>query len=257
MLLCIDIGNTNIKLGLFAGEQMRAHWRIATDRDNLADEYAMLVLNLFESDSVAVQDVSGCAISSVVPALTEVFAELAVHYFNVTPVVLTAESVTGMKIKTDRPSEVGPDLITNALAARELFGAPVIAVAFGTATTFVAVSAAGDMEGVAISPGILTSTESLFHSASMLPRLALAHPKTSLGKDTIQSMRAGIVLGFAALVEGLVGRMKAELGGNPHVVATGGLASLIAPETSVIERVEPDLGLIGLRLFYESKQVEQ
>ncbi len=257
MLLCIDIGNTNIKLGLFDGDKMRAHWRIATDRDNLADEYAMLVLNLFDSDGIAVQDVSGCAIASVVPALTEVFTELAVHYFNVTPVVLTAEALTGMKIKTDRPSEVGQDLISNALAARELFGAPVIVVAFGTATTFVAVSAAGDMEGVAIAPGILTSTESLFRSASLLPRLALAHPKTSLGKDTIQSMRAGIVLGFAALVEGLVGRMGAELGSKPHVVATGGLASLIAPETSVIEQIEPDLGLIGLRLFYESCQADK
>jgi type III pantothenate kinase len=254
MLFCIDIGNTNIKLGLFEGEKIRAHWRIATDRDNMPDEYAVLMLNLFDSDGFEPKDITGCAIASVVPSLTEVFVELAGHLFNVIPVVLTAESVINMKVKTDRPSEVGPDLISNALAARELFGTPVIVVAFGTATTFVAVSEVGDLEGVAIAPGILTSTESLFRSASMLPRLALAHPKTSLGKDTVQSMRAGIVLGFAALVEGLVNRMKAELGGRPRVVATGGLASLIAPETDVIEQVEPNLGLIGLKLYYQSQQ---
>ncbi len=257
MLLCIDIGNTNVKLGLFAGEEMRAHWRISTDREKLVDEYAVLIRNLFETEGLDFTNISGCAISSVVPALTEVFAEMAGHYFKCAPQVLYAEAVTNMKIKTDRPAEVGPDLITNALAARELYGAPVIVVAFGTATTFTAVSAAGDLEGVAIAPGILTSTESLFRAASMLPRLALAHPKTSLGKDTVQSMRAGIVFGFAALVEGLVTRMKAELGGSAHVVATGGLASLIAPETAAIELVEPNLALIGLRLYYQSCQSDQ
>jgi type III pantothenate kinase len=257
MLLCIDIGNTNIKFGLFAGEKMRAHWRISTDREKLADEYAVLLRSLFQTEGLSFSDVSGCAISSVVPALTEVFVEMARHHFHCDPQVLQAETVANMKIKTDRPAEVGPDLITNALAARALYGAPVIVVAFGTATTFTAVSAEGDLEGVAIAPGILTSTESLFRAASMLPRLALAHPKTSLGKDTVQSMRAGIVFGFAALVEGLVNRMKAELGGSPRVVATGGLANLIAPETSVIELVEPDLALIGLRLYYQSCHSDQ
>lgn len=254
MLLCIDIGNSNIKIGLFEGEPMRAFWRISTDYEKLADEYAVLILNLFDTSGLQKKEITGCAISSVVPSLTEVFTGLAEHYFGVSPLVLTAEVVTGMKIKTDRPDEVGPDLIANALGARKLYGTPVIVVAFGTATTFVAVSAAGDLEGVAISPGILSSTESLFRSTSMLPRLALAHPKTSLGKDTTQSMRAGIVFGFAALVEGLVTRMKAELGGNPRVVATGGLTSLIAPETRVIDAVEPNLPLIGLQLFYQSCQ---
>lgn len=257
MLLCIDIGNTNIKLGLFAGDQMRTNWRISTNREKLTDEYAMLLLDLFKSEDLNVSQVSGCVISSVVPALTEVFIELARQHFGVTTLTLTADTVPGIKIKTDRPFEVGPDLIANSLGARALYGPPVIIVSFGTATTFTAVSAAGDMEGVAIAPGILTSTESLFRSASMLPRLALTHPKTSLGKDTIQSMRAGIVYGFAALVDGVVTRMKAELGGNPSVVATGGLASLIAPETTVIELIEPNLALIGLRLFYEGRQDER
>ncbi len=257
MLLCIDIGNTNVKFGLFAGEELRARWRVSTDREKLADEYAVLLRSLFDTAGYTFEDIRGCAVSSVVPALTEVFVEMARGYFRCEPLVLYAEAVTDMKIKTDRPAEVGPDLITNALAARALYGAPVIVVAFGTATTFTAVSAEGDLEGVAIAPGILTSTESLFRAASMLPRLALAHPKTSLGKDTVQSMRAGIVFGFAALVEGLVARMKAELGGSPRVVATGGLASLIAPETGVIELVEPDLALIGLRLYYQSCQSDR
>jgi len=254
VLLCIDIGNTNIKLGLFSDEQMRAHWRISTDHEKLSDEYAMLILNLFDTAGLDLKEISGCAISSVVPALTEVFIELVDKYFHCVPKVLYADAVANMKIKTNRPAEVGPDLIANALGARALYGAPVIIVSFGTATTFVAVSEQGDMEGVAIAPGILTSTESLFRSASMLPRLALAHPKTSLGKDTIQSMRAGIVFGFAALVEGLVTRMKAELGGSPRVVATGGLTSLIVPETRAIDFVEPNLALIGLRLFYQNHQ---
>lgn len=256
MLLCIDIGNTNVKFGLFAGEELSARWRISTDREKLADEYAVLLRSLFDTKGFTFEHISGCAVSSVVPALTEVFVEMARSYFRCEPQVLYADTIKNMKIKTDRPAEVGPDLITNALAARELYGAPVIVVAFGTATTFTAVSAAGDLEGVAIAPGVLTSTESLFRAASMLPRLALAHPKTSLGKDTVQSMRAGIVFGFAALVEGLVNRMKAELGGSARVVATGGLASLIAPETSVIELVEPDLALVGLRLYYQSCQAD-
>ena len=165
---------------------------------------------------------------------------------------LEARRTIDLAVELQRTVDAGVEV-----SPGRLDGAPVIVVAFGTATTFTAVSAAGDLEGVAIAPGILTSTESLFRAASMLPRLALAHPKTSLGKDTVQSMRAGIVFGFAALVEGLVTRMKAELGGSAHVVATGGLASLIAPETAAIELVEPNLALIGLRLYYQSCQSDQ
>jgi type III pantothenate kinase len=251
MLLCIDIGNTNIKLGLFEGEQMGSHWRIATDRTRLADEYAMLLFDLFEAASVDIHQVTGCAISSVVPTLTQVFEELSQRYFKQAPLVLNPKTVTGMLINTDYPSEVGSDLVMNALAARHLYGAPVIVIGFGTATTFVAVSSRGDIEGVAIAPGIATSGDSLFHAASTLPQVALARPSTAIGKNTIQSLQAGFIFGFVGLVEELVARIQSELGGQARVIATGGLANLITPETRVIEAVEPDLALIGLRLMFD------
>jgi type III pantothenate kinase len=251
MLLCIDIGNSNIKLGLFIGERMTYHWRIATDREKLADEYAMLLLSLIRSVALDPGEVTGCAISSVVPSLNEVFAELSQRYLKLEPLILGPDSNTGMKVNTDYPAEVGTDLIVNALAARHLVGTPAIVIGFGTATTFSAVSAAGDFEGVAIAPGIISSGDSLFRATSTLPRIALARPETSIGRNTIRSLQAGMVFGFAGLVEGIVGRMQAELGENARVIATGGLAPLIAPETQAIDVVEPNLALIGLRLFYE------
>ena len=251
MLLCIDIGNSNIKLGLFNGDTLCCSWRINTDRDDLADEYAMLLLDLFATSDVEPSHVTGCAISSVVPSLTQEFIDLCLRYFHLTPVIPGPGSDMGIKVNTDNPSEVGMDLVMNALAARHLYGTPVIIVGLGTATTFTAVSAAGDVEGVAIAPGILTSANSLFSATSTLPRVALTHPTTSIGKNTVESLQAGMVYGFSALIEGLVGRMKAELGGEAYVVATGGLAPIIAAETSVIKTVEPNLALIGLKMMYE------
>ena len=251
MLLCFDIGNTNIKLGLFDDDHLCNRWRIATDRARLTDEYAMLIFNLFTSAGIDPRQVTGCAISSVVPGLTAVFADLSHYYFKQQALVLNSQTVTGIRIKTDYPAEVGSDLIVNALAARHLYGAPAIVIGFGTATTFVAVSAQGDIEGVAIAPGITTSGDSLFHAASALPQVALSRPTTAIGKNTIQSLQAGFIFGFVGLVEGLVGRIQSELGGHAHVIATGGLAELIAPETHVIEATEPDLALIGLRLMVE------
>ena len=251
MLLCIDIGNTNIKLGLFEGETMRSHWRIATDRANLADEYAVLLLNLFASEGMQKTDITGCAISSVVPALTSVFSELVNQYFKLDALILEADTFTGMKINTDYPAEVGSDLVMNALAARHLYGAPLIVIGFGTATTFVAVSAQGDFEGVAIAPGIMTSGDSLFRATSTLPQVALARPAAAIGKNTVHSMQAGFVFGFTGLVKELVSRLQAELGGNARVIATGGMSALIGPETGVIDVVEPSLALIGLRLLYQ------
>lgn len=251
MLLCIDIGNTNIKLGLFDGEKIHTHWRITTEPARLADEYAMLLLNLFASAGLNTSQVTGCAISSVVPALTQVFGELSQRYLNLEPLIIRPNTDTGMTIHTDIPAEVGPDLVMNALAARHLVGTPVIVIGFGTATTFVAVSAQGCLEGVAIAPGLVASGNSLFHSTATLPQVALSRPIAAVGKNTINSLQAGLIFGFAGLVEGLVERMRSELGGSAHVVATGGLANLIAPETRVIEMVEPGLTLIGLRLVYE------
>lgn len=251
MLLCIDIGNTNIKLGMFAGEQMCCHWRIATDRNRLVDEYAVLLLNLLATSGVSAKDVHGVAFSSVVPVLTQVFEELSQTYLHQPALILGEDVDTGMCVNTHNPAEVGSDLIMNALAARHLYGAPVIIIGFGTATTFSAVSAEGNFEGVAIAPGILTSAESLFRATATLPQVALAHPQAAIGKNTLQSIRSGMVFGFASLVEGMVQRIRAELGGNARVVATGGLAELIAPETRAIDVVEPHLALIGLRLLYE------
>lgn len=254
MILCIDVGNTNIKIGVFEGETMLAHWRIATDRERLADEYAMLISSLFQSQGHKLEEVSGCAISSVVPSLSEAFTEFSRHYLGREPLVLNTQADIGMRIRTDYPAEVGPDLIVNALAARQLYGTPVIVIGFGTATTFVGVSADGDFEGVAIAPGIISSGDALFRSTAALPRVALNRPATAIGKNTIRSLQSGLIFGFAGLVENLVRRIKAELGGEAKVVATGGLAGLIAPETDAIDVVEPDLALIGLRLFYQRSQ---
>lgn len=251
MLLCIDVGNTNIKLGLFEGEVMRSRWRIATDRSRLADEYAVLLTNLLQLEGLSLAQVTGCALSSVVPSLTQVFGELSERYLGQEALVLGKVTRANMRVNTDNPAEVGSDLIVNALAARHLYGAPVIVVGFGTATTFVAVSAQGDLEGVAIAPGIVTSGESLFHTTATLPQVALTHPAAAVGKNTIASLQSGMVYGFAGLTQGVVQRIQAELGGGARVVATGGLAELIAPEAPVIDAVEPDLALIGLRLLYE------
>jgi type III pantothenate kinase len=254
MLLCIDIGNTNIKLGLFCDSEMRAHWRISTDRTRLADEYAMLLFDLFSTGGIQPKEISGCAISSVVPALTQVFAEISKRYLNQQPLVMGPDTKTGMKILTEYPVEVGADLVMNALAARHLYGSPVIVIGFGTATTFVAVSAEGDIIGVAIAPGVATSGDSLFRATSTLPQVSLNRPASVLGKNTVQSLQAGFVFGFAGLVEELVKRIKTEMGGQPRVIATGGLAEVILPETISIEVVEPDLALVGLRLLYEFNQ---
>ena len=251
MLLCIDIGNTNIKLGLFRNGNPCAHWRIATDRAKLADEYAVLLLALFAAEHMAPGDVTGCAISSVVPPLTPIFAELAKRYLKQDPIIVGPGCKTGLSIRTDHPAEVGADLIVNAVAARQLYGTPVIIIGFGTATTFGAVSARGDYVGVAIAPGIVTGAEALFRFAAKLPQVELARPPYAIGKNTIHSMQSGLVFGFAGLVEGLAKRMRAELGGQARVVATGGLAELVASETDVIEIVEPNLALIGLRMIYE------
>lgn len=255
MLLCIDIGNTNIKLGLFEGEEMLCRWRIATDRERLADEYAVLLINLLASEGLEIGAIRGCAVSSVVPALTQVFEELSLQYLKQEALVVTPATNTGVRVNTDYPAEVGSDLVVNAAAARHLYGAPLIVIGFGTATTFVAVSAQGDLEGVAIAPGIITGADSLFRATSTLPRVALARPATAIGKNTTRSLQSGLVFGYAGMVEGLVGRIQAELGGNAQVIATGGAAPLIAPETRVIDAVEPDLTLIGLRMIFTQNRV--
>lgn len=256
MLLTIDIGNTNIKLGLFEGEQIRAHWRLSTERDRLADEYAMLLLNLLASDGLRQEEISGCTLSSVVPVLTQEFTELSRRYLRLEPLVIGPDINTGLKIHTDYPAEVGPDLIVNVVAARHLYGTPVIVIGFGTATTFSVVSPEGDFAGVAIAPGVGTAADALFRAAARLPQVELTRPPHAAGTNTIHSLQSGLIYGFAGLVEGLVKRLRTEVGENARVVATGGMAHLIAKETPVIELVEPNLALIGLRLIYALNQAQ-
>lgn len=254
MLLCIDIGNTNIKFGLFKDRDMLCRWRVATDSTRLADEYAVLLINLFASEGRKIAEIDGCVISSVVPALTQVFEELSERYLHQKALVVGPDTPLGITINTDYPAEVGADLVVNALAARSLYGTPVVVIGFGTATTFVIVDPQGNLAGVAIAPGVITGADSLFRATSTLPRVALARPSTAIGKNTVQSLQAGLVYGYAGMVQGLVERILAELGSPAKVIATGGLASLIAPEARAIDAVEPDLTLLGLRMVSEIVQ---
>ncbi len=254
MLLCIDIGNTNIKFGLYKGENLVTHWRIFTDTSKLADEYAVLLLSLFASEGISKEDIQGCAISSVVPDLTIAFHDLVKRHLGLEAVIVGRVKKPILRINTDNPAEVGPDLIANAVGAISLYGTPVIVIGFGTATTFLAVSKDKVFEGVAIAPGIGTGAEALFDAGAMLPAVDLHRPDHVIGKNTILSLQSGLIYGFAGLVEGIVSRMKVELGGEAKVVATGGLATLISGEVNCIDAVEPELTLLGVRMIYEHNQ---
>jgi type III pantothenate kinase len=251
MLLCIDIGNSNIVLGLYRGEDLRYNWRISTDHDKMPDEYAVLLRSLFEQAQVRVENLEGIVMASVVPPLTGVFEELAASYFGRTPLVVDAGVKTGVRIRTDNPREVGADLVVDAAAVYRLYGGPACIVDFGTATKFIAVSAEGDFLGVAIAPGVRISAEALYRSTAKLPRIDLSRPPSVIGRNTTHSMQSGLLFGFVAMVEGMVARFRQELGEDMRVIATGGLAPMIAAETRSIELVDPWITLKGLRLVWE------
>ncbi|MEW6663449.1 MAG: type III pantothenate kinase [Bacillota bacterium] len=255
MLLVVDVGNTNIVLGVYEGEKLIVNWRVSTDRQKTADELGMLFKHLFDYHGLAMSMIKDIAISSVVPPLTPILETASRRYFRVDPLVIGPGVKTGMPIRFDNPKEVGADRIVNAVAAYEIYGGPVVAVDFGTATTFDAISGEGEYLGGAIAPGIGISTEALFQHAAKLPRVELARPKSIIGKNTVSAMQAGIVFGFVGQVDGIVSRMKAELGGSAFVVATGGLAKLIGPETASIDKVDPFLTLEGLRIIYKRNTV--
>jgi type III pantothenate kinase len=250
MLLTIDIGNTNIKLGVFEGERLAAHWRIATERHRLADEYAVMIDSLFELAGLKLREVSGCAISCVVPPLMSQFRALCQDYVGVEPVIIGPGVETGLRYLIDTPDQLGADRIANSLAAFRKYGGPAIAIAFGTATAFDVITAAGEYVGGAIAPGIGISADALFRLAARLYQVELVRPPTVIGKNTVHYMQSGLLLGYAGLVEGLVRRMQTELGTACIVVATGGLADVIAEETDAITAVEPYLTLDGLRMIY-------
>jgi len=251
VLLAVDIGNTTVALGIFQGEKLKATWRFSTDVHTLADEYASLLLNLLKLEGLAFSDIDKAIISSSVPPLVTTFEELCKRYCRVTPLVVGAGVKTGVKILLDNPREAGPDRVVNAAAAHRLYGGPLIVIDFGTATTLDAVSAEGDYLGGAIAPGIAISADALFERAAKLPRVELVPPKKAIGKNTVAAMQSGIIFGYVGLIEGIVARMRKELGGKVRVIATGGLADVIASETNVIDILDPDLTLVGLRLIHE------
>jgi type III pantothenate kinase len=251
MLLAIDIGNTNVVLGVFDGKKLVEHWRVGTNAQNTPDEYAMIFKDLFGFAGLGFDQVTGVIISTVVPPLLPVMSEMSRKYFRIEPLIVTHELKTGLTIRYDNPKEVGADRIVNAVAGFMLFGGPLIIVDFGTATTFCAVSDQGEYLGGAICPGIKISAEALFQRASKLPRVELTRPQRVIGSDTISAMQAGILYGYAGLVDGIVERMKQELSPAAKVIATGGLAELVSPETRSIEEIKPQLTLEGLLLLYE------
>ncbi len=251
MLLAIDIGNTTIALGVFEGQKLKATWRLSTDVHKLADEYAVLLLNLLKLANHSFAEIDKAIISSSVPPLVPVFEELCKRYCDVTPLVVGSGIKTGVRISLDNPREVGPDRVVNAAAAHKLYGGPLIVIDLGTATTFDAVSEDGDYIGGAIAPGIGIAADALFERAAKLPRVELSRPKKAIGRNTVSAMQSGIIFGYAGLIEGIVARMRKELGGNVKVIATGGLAEVIAKETGVIDIYDPDLTLVGLRIIHE------
>ncbi len=256
MLLAIDIGNTDTTFGVFEGEELCATWHMATNIHRMADEYAALLLNLLHHQGIDPSAIKEAALCSVVPPVIATGEDLLRRYFHISPLVVGAGVKTGVRIRVDNPREVGADRIVNAAAAHHLYGGPAIITDMGTATTFDVVSKEGDYLGGVIAPGINTAAEALFTQTAMLPRVELVCPKRAIGSNTIAAMQSGIVFGYVGLVEGIMARIQQELGEKAKVVATGGWAELIARETPVIDVVNPNLTLIGLRLIYLMNKAE-
>jgi type III pantothenate kinase len=251
MLLAVDVGNTQTVLGLYDGEELLEHWRLATEAERTGDELAALLARLLELRGRTFSEVDDIALSSTVPLLVSAYQELADRYVSAPLLVLGPGVRTGISVLYDDPRDVGPDRIANALAARERYGPPCIVVDFGTSTNFDAVSAAGEYVGGVLAPGIEISMDALFLRAARLTKVDFAEPRTVIGKTTASALQSGLVYGFAGQVDGIVRRMRAELGDSAHTIATGGLAGLIAPHSETIERVDPLLTLEGLRLVWE------
>lgn len=256
MLLAIDISNTTIKTGLFRGEEILKDWVFATERHKRADDYAMLMLSVFQNSGMSVDEITGVSISCVVPPLRSVFRELSRKYLQVDPIMVGPGIKTGVELAVDNPFEVGSDRIVNVLATHMLYGGPAIAIAFGTATVFDCVSSEGEYLGGAIAPGMIGALESLTRSAAQLYQVELARPPKAIGTNTVHTMQSGLVLGYAGMVEGLVKRLKEEMlqrdpGKEIKVLATGGLAEVVVPETDSVHTIDEQLTLKGLRLIYE------
>jgi type III pantothenate kinase len=254
MLLAIDVGNTETKLGVFDDGQggLRQKWRVTTELRRTPDEYGVFFTQLFATGGMTVSQVGAVAIASVVPKLDPALESVCERFFGVTPTFLKPERQTLMSVVTERPSEVGADLVAAAIGARSRFGAPLIVVSYGTATVFTAISAAGEYLGASIAPGITISIDALVGRTAKLPQIALDTPAAAIGRNTVDSLQSGIVYGFVGQTEAIVKRMRSELGVDAKVVATGGLADIVAKQTSVIDAVDPHASLEGLRLFHQA-----
>jgi len=251
VLLAVDIGNTNIVAGVFDGDRLVMSWRLATDRRRTTDEYAAALRTLLDHRGLDLSHIKGFALSSTVPPLTATFRRLSEDYFDLPPVISSYQVKTGIEIAITNPAEMGPDRIVNALAAMKRHRLPAIVVDMGTATTFDAVSEDGKLLGCAIAPGIESALEGLVTRAARLFTVELKAPRSAIGRNTVTALRSGLVLGYVGLVEGLVSRIRSEMQGEPIVIATGGLASVVVPETDIIDIVDPDLTLHGLRFLHE------
>lgn len=251
MLLVLDIGNTNTVVGVYDGERLVAHWRLTTARNRTDDEYAILMASLFTRHHLAPEQIKQAVLGSVVPTLTGAFEKAVEGCFGIKPLVVGPGVKTGIKLKFDNPKEIGADRIANAVGGFAKYGGPLIIVDFGTATTFDYISEDGTYMGGVIAPGMKIAAEALFERASKLPKVELEYPETVLGRNTVQSMQSGIMHGYAALVDGLVERLRSETETGARVVGTGGLAGVLAPRTMTLKTVDDWITLDGLRIIFE------
>ncbi len=251
MLLVVDVGNTNTVIGAFEGEELKADWRVRTERDVTVDELGMLFRNLFDSQGLDFSQTRDVIISCVVPPMLDALENLARKYVQTEAMVVGPGIKTGIPILIDNPKEVGADRIVNVVAAYDRYHQSLIVVDLGTSTNFDYVSPKGEYMGGAIAPGLIVSSEALFLKASKLQRIEISRPKRVIGKDTVSAMLTGLVYGHVGLIDGIVKRMSEEAGTNPLVIATGGLASLVAEYSETISEVIPDLTLVGLRIIFE------
>lgn len=251
MLLTIDIGNTNVTIGLYENKDLKAHWRLATDHNRMPDEYGLQLLGLLQNANHQPTDLTGVALASVVPPLTGRVIQACREYLQQDPLIIDTGIKTGIRIRYEDPRQVGADRVCDAVAVMRLYGGPACVIDFGTATTFNAITREGDYLGGAITAGVNLAAEALFAHAAKLPRIDLQRPPSVIGRNTNHAIQSGLLFGYVAMVEGMVVRFRRELGPEMKVIATGGLAETIARETNVIEVIAPWLTLEGLRILWE------
>lgn len=251
MLLTIDVGNTNLTLGLYDGDKLDPHWRLATDHERMPDEYGLQFLGLLEHARRSVNDLTGICLASVVPQLTQRIVQACNEYLKQDPLIVDTGVKTGIRIRYEDPRAVGADRVADAVATLKLYGGPACIVDFGTATTFNALTREGDYLGGAITAGINLAADALFTHTAKLQRIDLQRPPSVIGRNTVHAMQSGLLFGYVSMAEGMVARFRAELGDDMKVVATGGLAATVAQETKVIDILAPWLTLDGLRIIWE------